>query len=911
MSNQNNHLCSCGCGAEVDQLTPHPTENTPGLSALSYRAGTHHSFKESMLRALATKAALRKLTSRYDDDFSVATIDAWATVLDVLTFYQERIINEGYLETSTERYSVLELARHINYTPRPGVAASTHLVFSMNDAPGAPAKAIIPIATKVQSIPEQNQNPQLFETIEELEARVEWNSIPLQTSRKKIPVFGDREIYLKGITTGLQKGDAILMIGQERETDTGSERWDFRKVVAVYPDSNLDLTRIIWDRGLGKGYDNSKIHPAAKNFKFYALRQRTNLFGYNAPEWRAMSKEVRDRFLNGYNQTSDANTETEWKGMNIETISASKNNILHLDGFNSKIVKDSWIVLSTESYEEVYKVSETIESSRKQFTLASKTTKLKLEGENLIDKFNSRVRDAAVYGQSEELEIAEGPVYDAIKDDQEITLQKLLPGLTSGKTIFLTGKRMRLFISEDAAAKKIQFVVENSPVKTRTLSEGESLIILKKPAYQPNGVTTWTLMDKAGTTGVATVFNYTFIPIAAEKEDETVSELHVIDIVKENQEPTALKVKGLINNYFDLTTVMVQANVAAATHGETKSEVLGSGNGSLVFQKFQLKQNPLTYISAATASGTQTSLQVRVNDILWKEMPTFFGSGPKDKIYTTRISEGGKVTVQFGDGITGSRLPTGVENIRATYRVGIGTDALVKAGQLSMLLTPQLGVNKVTNPLPATGAENPETLDNARNNAPLTVLTLDRIVSTQDFEDFTAAFAGIAKAKAEVLWSGEQQIVYITIASEDQTPLDKNGSIYENLINAIHAAGHSNHIIQVDNYVAKYFTLEAKIKVHSDYLFDKVKQKVEETLKQNFSFTARTFGQQVTPAEIMAVIQKVEGVIYTDIDKLNGQNPFATKHYRIPARLALWQSGTILPAELLMIHDKEIVITAI
>ena len=51
-----------------------------------------------------------------------------------------------------------------------------------------------------------------------------------------------------------------------------------------------------------------------------------------------------------------------------------------------------------------------------------------------------------------------------------------------------------------------------------------------------------------------------------------------------------------------------------------------------------------------------------------------------------------KTTVQFGDGVTGARLPTGQENVRAIYRKGIGLEGLVKAEQLSLLMTRPLGV---------------------------------------------------------------------------------------------------------------------------------------------------------------------------------------------------------------------------
>jgi hypothetical protein len=51
---------------------------------------------------------LLNLTTRDPSDPAMALLDAWATVADVLAFYQERIANEGYLRTATERRSILE-----------------------------------------------------------------------------------------------------------------------------------------------------------------------------------------------------------------------------------------------------------------------------------------------------------------------------------------------------------------------------------------------------------------------------------------------------------------------------------------------------------------------------------------------------------------------------------------------------------------------------------------------------------------------------------------------------------------------------------------------------------------------------------------------------------------------------------
>jgi len=916
MSNQHQSGCSCGCCDEATNITPLSVVNDPGLLALKYRIGTHGTFKQSMLKGLSSKTALKKLSSRYDDDHAVATLDAWATVLDVLSFYQERIINEGYLRTATERFSVLELARQISYTLKPGVAAGTYLAFSMNEALGAPASAIIPIGTKVQSIPEQDQLPQLFETTEEIEARVEWNGIKVKSKRKYIPVYGDKEIYLEGISTGLQVGDAILMIGDERLDDKKNENWDFRKVKTIETNTGDNYTKITWQRGLGKFTHNVKVVPAAKKVKVYAMRQKANLFGYNAPEWRVLSEEVRGRFDDNGNNNSG----TEWEGMNIQSISGLDDTI-HLDAFYPKIIKDNWLIVSKDGYDEVYQVDEAVESSRKDFTLASKTTALKLSGENLIEQFSTHIRDAVVYAQTEELFIAEMPVEDFLQNDQEVRLEKLMANLEAEKNIIINGKRKRLQINE--ASKYPKFVVEDNALVTRNLVAGDSLIVVKKPEEIAGGKTRWTLIDNGGFEGtiegdtdrigleLAWQTGERITLVAAEKTDEAVSEFHTIALLKDGADPTVIVLEDLVSNLFDPPTVAIYANVAAATHGETKIETLGSGNGSQVFQKFALKQKPLTFISAATASGTQTTLEIRVNDILWTEVSSFYGASPKDKVYVTSTADDGTVIVQFGDGITGARLPTGTENVKATYRVGIGLDGMANAGQLSMLLTPQLGVNKVVNPLDASGADDPEARDDARTNAPLTVLTLDRIVSARDFEDFTRAFAGIGKARADVLWKGQQKVVYISIAGADEEPVDKQSSLYTNLISAIKGAGHTNNVVFVENYQPLTFSVKVKILTDAASDFEIVKATVFQTLTDTFSFEQRDFGQDVTPAEVIATIQGVEGVVFTDLETLNNKDPFAKEHFRIVSEIARVQGGNILPAQLLVINEKDITITQI
>ena len=224
---------NCGCCAGVTPLTPVDATQPPGQPTLALRVGTHGRFRQSMLADLADEPALEAFTTRADDDPAIALLDSWAAVLDVLSFYQERIGNENYLRTATERRSVLELARAIGYELRPGVAASTWLSFTLETALGAPLETRIDIGTRAQSVPGQDEKAQTFETLEAVDAKARWNALPVLAREAVAPRMGLRTIYLAGTATRLQAGDALLIVGDERAKDPGNENWDFRRVARL------------------------------------------------------------------------------------------------------------------------------------------------------------------------------------------------------------------------------------------------------------------------------------------------------------------------------------------------------------------------------------------------------------------------------------------------------------------------------------------------------------------------------------------------------------------------------------------------------------------------------------------------------------------------------------------------------
>jgi Baseplate J-like protein len=897
-------LDSCGCCEDVRVLTPLPIANLPGLQRIAYRAGTHGSFKESLEARLSGEAALRDLTTRDDDDPTIALLDSWATVLDVLTFYQERIANEAYLRTATELRSILELAREIGYELGPGAAAGTDLVFTLETATGSPDSIRLGMGVKVQSLPGQDELPQIFETVEEIEARPVWNALRARLTTPVTPALGTKEVFLRGVATNLRPGDLILFVGNERLGDKTSERWDVRRLTVVEPDRAHGITRVAWEERLGFQLSGHVIEPAQLNLKIYTLRQRAALFGNNAPDWLAMPLSVRQMYRSG---TTDTNPGTDWPHLTMELVGESggktPSDDIFLDGLYPHIVAGSWLLLVRpdpqhvkRGYWELYQVVQAVEDSRTDFTLSAKTTRITLLGEFLRDRFNSELRQTVVYGQSEQLELVEAPLTDPVQGD-EIDLREPIPRLPAGRLLVVSGKRARVAVKDGVTG----LVLDAGPKKVG-LNPGDVLEVSAPFAPQLDGSRIWTLDNLKGAQGTVNAPADAFVLAPVPDEAETLCEsTQTGEPPSEDSEQTKLKLAISLANAYDRESFRIAANVAPATHGESKAEVLGSGDASASFQRFVLKEAPLTYVPAADPSGSATTLHVRVNDVLWKEVRALYGHGPRDRVYVAHAGADGKELIEFGDGQTGARLRTGSENVRAAYRVGLGLAGEVKADKLSLLLSPPLGVRSVTNPFPATGAADPETLDRARDHAPLTVLTFDRIVSLQDFENFAAAFAGVGKAQATWLWDGESRLVQLTVAADDGDPLEASSLTFQNLTSAIRASGDPRARVRVDPYEQLTFKLEANVLVEPEYEAAKVLTAVSAELLERFSFERREFGQSVAQSEVMAAIQLVEGVEGVELASLYLTGQTAVVNALLPALRARIDNGVIRAAQLLRV----------
>lgn len=912
----------CDCCAGVAAETPQRIDNPPGLPAIDYRIGRHGDFMGSLQARLSSAEypALAALTSREASDFTLALADALACSLEVLGFYTERYAQEHYLRTATEQLSVRQMARLIGYRLAPGTAASTYLAFTLQSAPGLPGEPIvIPRGTRVQSVPGQNEQAQTFETLAAVPARAAWNAIPAQASRAWRPRKGDTELWLAGVSHQLQAGDAILIVGDERLEDKGSERWDVRVLASVEADSDNERTRLRWSHPLGSRFPS--MNPSGAGVRVFALRQRTALFGHNAPDPNLFGPDNPQ-----IGQQIDKSNSKNWRWANFQLNPTA----VDLDTDNSKIVAGSWFALVSNNpaygsadlpgYVELYRATRVIHRTRSAFGLSGRITRLTPDTDENLTASTFPLRQTLVLAHSEELQTLATPLFHPAHGDL-LALDQRVDGLQPGQALALSGQRQRIALSVGG------LLLQLDGGGTVALEQGDELFMLSAAermvgstlvglgAEEFAGLLGRTsvnlrlrLLDRDGRSGRLQAKASQIRLAAGHKDDPLVRQIAFIgtgaDALSHDRERTYLKLQAALQHVFERASLRINANLAPASHGETVEAILGDGDAAQANQRFALNQAPLTYLSASTPSGRASTLEVRVNEVLWSEAPTLYRAAAQARRYETSQDEAGYTTLQFGDGQEGARLPSGHSNVRVRYRKGLGSAGNLAAGKLTTLLSRPLGVSEVVNPVPATGGEDGESLAEARVNAPLTVLTLDRAVSIADYANFARAFAGIDKAHALWIPSGPARGVLLSLAGARGAQVAAGDALYASLRAALLAYGDPLVPLRMVGYRDARFRCRLAVKVLAGYDSARVLRQVEAGLREHFGFASRDFGQSVSVDELAAVAHGIAGVQAVQVSRLYRQGQTAALLPRLHAALPVASlAGLPHAAELLTLAD--------
>jgi hypothetical protein len=671
-----------------------------GLPTLPRQLAGFAEYRLAMLRDIPVHPALSRWRGREGNDLGLMLLEMWAYVLDILGFYDERIANEEYLRTAVLQPSLRKLVELIGYQPRPALASSVVL------AAIADGKRLVmlPPRTGFRSGAFEGNPPQVFET------DVEYTIHPLKNEWILGPVrektVGDR-LLLEAATARLSRDQiAVFVWPSPRALRVASVVGGQASFVAVA--GKVEAARAV-DAQDGQTYLEITCAPPPR-----------------------FERTVRLADVKVFSPTLSAAV-------------TSVRSVGPLVGPFSSIAQSSQLAATPSQPTQL----------GRDFTAGLLIGSVQA-GRASVGLFRSTlIQLDAVYRQIQQddlIVISRGAEFRAFKvaaaSEKDVSVQQV--------TIPVTELEIPSALPSNWAARSLtvhfNMVDGGRPTRiARTRLSGTD--------FAPPGMPVEGLVEP--------------IPESVARP----SELLLLDAldngafangtveINSDGEGKVLIAAGTPPFTPGLRTpVTVFGNVVRATRGESVvSEVLGSGDASQEFPSFALGNKPLTYLNDPSArNGRRSTLEVRVNTIKWKEVSSFFGVGASDEVYIVRQNDQGESVVTFGDGVTGARLPTGVDNVRASYRFGAGA-AKPPAGAISQLAKSVEGLRRAVNPVAAAGGADGDQTKDIRTNAPDSALILGRAVSVPDFEALAREFGGVVNAHVEWAWDESSQNAVVMV----------------------------------------------------------------------------------------------------------------------------------------------------
>ncbi|MGJ8677416.1 MAG: hypothetical protein ACSHX0_07855 [Akkermansiaceae bacterium] len=358
------------------------------------------------------------------------------------------------------------------------------------------------------------------------------------------------------------------------------------------------------------------------------------------------------------------------------------------------------------------------------------------------------------------------------------------------------------------------------------------------------------------------------IPAALEKQRllvascETASLDLIVKDVSSHSRGVRLVVEPALTDDFLSYATAFYGNVVSAGHGETKpTKVLGSGDATKMNQEMVLKVSDVSFVTdASMSSGVRAGVQVFVDGQTWQQTASLADSEQEDSHYTVRMTEDGFLAFKFGDGYRARRLPTGRNNVKVSYRVGVGLAGNLFVAELKKAVKPHPLLEGFQHLTTATGGNNLEDENSLRENAPSSILALERAVSLNDFSALAVMHSGVWQAKAFHLQPGfgYQERVRVAAVPAGGGEL---GDLAEELIAYLQAHAAPDVEIQVSGFRSVVLDVSVSIQVKSaEYEVDVVTANVQQALLTELDLKVRKLGVGLFRSELFAIVEGVLGV---------------------------------------------------
>jgi hypothetical protein len=318
---------------------------------------------------------------------------------------------------------------------------------------------------------------------------------------------------------------------------------------------------------------------------------------------------------------------------------------------------------------------------------------------------------------------------------------------------------------------------------------------------------------------------------------------------------------------FTLGNTVIRGNLVMAGHGESKpTRVLGSGDATAANQSFLLDVENVSFIADPTlANGVRADIRIAVEGVTWEQTSTLRDSAPADPHYVVYMTEDGKLKIRFGDGVNGRRLPTGANNIRISYRQGVGSKGNLSAARLDKPVKPHRLVERVEQKTPSSAGADMEAADSMRKNAPSTVLALERAVSVNDFAMLARSHSAISQARAfrGQTGLGRREHVKIVVVPAAGSLLTEG--FRDKLITFVSAHSLPGVTVSVEAYQPVILLFDITLKINSQaHDPETVRNEVATALKNAFDPGQRELGQAFYRAELYQVVEGITGVENSD-----------------------------------------------
>ena len=282
-------------------------------------------------------------------------------------------------------------------------------------------------------------------------------------------------------------------------------------------------------------------------------------------------------------------------------------------------------------------------------------------------------------------------------------------------------------------------------------------------------------------------------------------------------------------------------------------------------------------------TGTQIaqgSLTVRVGELEWQEIHHFQESGGQDEHFLAETDGLDRTRILFGDGVRGA-VPAANAAISVEYLETQGAKGNLGVGVVTELTNTlyqdgELVAVTVTNPVPATGGTDRESLDHARRQAPAEVRTVWKALTKDDYKALAEGYPGVAKAHVLDANDGADIRYYqVNLAVAPQGGGPPSALLKRDL--AAFLESRKVITIEINLFEPVYMpvSIEADIHVFAGEDLELVRRCIEQALADYFDFERMSFGQAVPTSDLIALLDGVRGVshvlLYTPTQDVEGQ----------------------------------------